>query len=189
MPAHALRSFRRRILSALVLHLLLGAGLAVGMCADVAAQGPPSSGTGARRFRLNADSTIAGVRCGPTGRASVVLYADGALDECPLARDTTIHGLRLPRGTWIKLHPDRRLDGAWLPHDVTLQGVPCKGSGYKGWSVRFHESGALKLCYLAREATIDGVRCRRAGFVTELSGNTAVTLDRNGRLAGCRRRE
>ena len=79
-------------------------------------------------------------------------------------------------------------DGAWLPRDVLLQGIPCKGTGYKGWAMRYHPGGRLALCYLSRETTIDGVRCRAGAFLTELSGSTQVTLHPNGRLVRCRPR-
>jgi hypothetical protein len=138
------------------------------------------------RIRLTRDTIIDGVRCAPTGRAYAVVHANGVLDECPLHADTVIAGHPLPRLTWIRLHPDRTLHDVWLPQDLTVQGIPCKGSGYKAWSVRFHPGGRLALCYLARDAMIDGVPCRAAAFVTELSGSTQVGLHDNGRLRSCR---
>jgi hypothetical protein len=74
----------------------------------------------------------------------------------------------------------------WLPHDTVLQGLPCKGTGYKGWSVRFLAGGALASCFLTREHTIDGVPCRAGAFLTELTGSTQVTLHPSGRLRSCR---
>lgn len=138
------------------------------------------------RFKLTKDSVIAGITCGPTGRAYVVLHDSGKVDECPVAADTTIDGHYLPRGTWLRLHPDDRLDGAWLSRDTELAGLPCKGTGYKGWSVRFHPGGALSLCYLSREAIVDGVPCRGAAFRTELTGSTQVNLHPDGTLHSCR---
>lgn len=91
-----------------------------------------------------------------------------------------------PKGTWIRLHQDRGLDGAWLPRDTELQGLPCKGTGYKGWSVRFHARGALAVCFLSRDATIDGVSCMSGSFARELRGSTQVTLYPSGRLKSCR---
>jgi hypothetical protein len=139
-----------------------------------------------RRIRLSRDTVVAGVRCASTGRAYAELYGNGGLVECPLAADSTIEGHAFPKGTWIRLHQDRGLDGAWLPRDTELQGVPCKGTGYKGWSVRFHAGGALALCYLSREATIDGVACMSGSFARELRVSTQVALHPSGRLKGCR---
>lgn len=155
---------------------------AIGGARPVEAQDAPG-----RRFQLTRDTVIAGVRCAATGRAFAVVHPNGALDECPLATDAVLDGVALPKGTWIRLRPDASLDGAWLPHDVVLQGIPCKGTGYKGWAVRFHPGGRLALCYLSRETRIDGVVCRAGAFLTELSGSTQVTLHPDGRLAGCRR--
>jgi hypothetical protein len=138
------------------------------------------------RIRISRDTVVTGVRCASTGKAYAELYANGGLVECPIAADTVIAGHALPRGTWIRLHEDRGLDGAWLPRDTELQGLPCKGTGYKGWAVRFHADGRLSLCYLSREATIDGIPCRAGKFTTELTGSTQVQLHPNGRLRACR---
>lgn len=138
------------------------------------------------RLRLMRDTVLAGVRCAATGRAYAVLHPNGALDECPLASDSVMAGHLLPRLTWIRLRQDATLGGAWLPRDTELQGIPCKGAGYKGWSVRFHPGGRLAVCFLSREATIDGIPCRAGAFLTELSGTTQVALHPNGRLQGCR---
>jgi hypothetical protein len=139
-----------------------------------------------RRIRLSRDTVVASVHCGPTGRAYAELYDNGGLVECPLAADSVIEGHALPKGTWIRLLQHRALDGAWLPRDTELQGLPCKGTGYKGWSVRFHADGKLALCFLARETTIDGIPCRAGSFRVELSGSTGVALHPNGRLSTCR---
>lgn len=152
----------------------------------LAAAAPLRAQSDGTRIRLRSDTVIAGVRCAPTGRAYAVIHPNGALDECPLAIDTTIAGHALPAGTWLRLTEQRVLDGVWLPDDTQLQGLPCKGTGYKGWSVRFHPSGRLSLCYLSHEATIDGIRCRGAAFTTELTGSTQVNLHPNGRLQSCR---
>jgi hypothetical protein len=151
------------------------------LCAQLVAQDAP-----VRRLRLSRDTVLAGVSCAATGRAYAELYANGGLIECPVAADTTIAGHTFARGTWIRLHQDRGLDGAWLVRDTELQGLPCKGTGYKGWSVRFHADGRLALCSLSRDATIEGVPCRAGAFLTELSGSTQVQLHPNGRLRSCR---
>ena len=174
-------------MSARVSARVRSAALAAALALAAATPLPSQEPTG-RRIQLTRDTVIATVHCGPTGRAFAVLHPNGALDECPLAKDEVLDGVALPRGTWIRLRPDASLDGAWLPRDVLLQGIPCKGTGYKGWAVRFHPGGRLALCYLSRETTIDGVRCRAGSFLTELSGSTQVTLHPNGRLVRCRPR-
>ncbi len=138
------------------------------------------------RFTLSRDSVVDGVHCGPTRRASVELHANGRLSECPLWRDTVIAGHALPRETWPRFTETGVLTGAWLPHDLTLQGLPCKGDGYKKWAVRFHASGHLALCYLSTPTVIDGVPCHSAWFWRELRGTTQVQLHDDGRLKSCR---
>ncbi len=166
------------------------ARVAFTICTLVQALVPTASFTAqssqAARVRLVNDTVIAGVHCAPTGRAYAVIHVNGSLDECPVANDTVIAGHALPRLTWLRLLDDRTLDGAWLPEDTELQGVQCKGSGYKGWSVRFYHTGQLSSCYPAIEQTIDGVPCRGAAFLTELTGPTQIALHADGRLRSCR---
>ncbi|MCC7001470.1 MAG: hypothetical protein IT357_04870 [Gemmatimonadaceae bacterium] len=146
----------------------------------------PAQEPASTRIKLTRDSVVGAVHCAPTGKAYAVIHPNGIVDECPLARDTVIDGHALPRGTWIQLNPDAMLTAAWLPRDVELQGLPCKGTGYKGWSVRFHADGHLALCFLSRDAEIDSVPCLGGSFLRELRGSTHVTLDATGRLRSCR---
>ena len=169
-----LRSVPASLRIAIALHLVL-------CSTDLAAQGD-----GSTRLRIGRDTVIAGVSCAPTGRAYAVVYASGALDECPLAHDSVIAGHRLPRETWVRLDEQRVLLSAWLPGNVVLQGVYCKGEGYKKWHTTFRPSGRLGSCYLSERQTFDGVTCLAGAFLTELSGTTQVSLHENGRLRSCR---
>lgn len=155
--------------------------LAAGVSTPLAAQTDESL-----RFRIRQDTIVDGVRCGPTGRAYAVIYENGRLDECPIAADTTIAGTPFPRGTWIRLTDDGVLKSVWLLAPMSVQGLPCRGTGFKGWSVTFHRSGRLSFCYLEVMATIDGVPCAAATFLRELSGNSGVSLGEDGRLRSCR---
>lgn len=156
------------------------------LAVTVAQAAPLNAQESTRRIRLSRDTVVAGVSCAATGRLYAELYGNGGLVECPLAADSVIERHAFPKGTWIRLHQDRGLDGAWLPRDTELQGLPCKGTGYKGWAVRFHAGGALALCYLSREAVVDGVSCMSGSFAREFGGSTQVALHPNGRLKGCR---
>ena len=142
--------------------------------------------TGGFRFKIGRDTVVAGVRCGPTGRAHAVVYADGQLDECPIAMDTTMAGHTFPRGTWIRLNEHGELKSVWLLKPQLVQGLPCRGTGYKGWAVTFYPNGALSLCFLDEVTTIDGVPCASASFLRELTGNSGVALTEAGRLRSCR---
>ena len=138
------------------------------------------------RRQLTRDTVIDGIACAPTGRASAEIHANGVLAECPVPRDTVIAGQRLPAGTWIRLTDRRVLDGAWLPADTELQGLRCRGTGFRGWAVRFHDSGRLALCYLAHDTVIDDIPCHGAWFWRELTGSTYVSMHESGRLKSCR---
>jgi hypothetical protein len=127
-------------------------------------------------LRLARDTVIDGVSCGATGRARAEVHGNGRLSECPMPRDTVIGGHAFPRASWPRFTDTGVLMAAWFSQDVMLQGVPCKGAGYKAWSVTFHPSGRLSSCYLSREAEIDGVPCQSAWFWRELTGSTQVVL-------------
>jgi len=157
------------------------AALCVSLPCAMQAQEP-----GGTRLKLAKDTVLSAVHCAPTGKAYAVIHPNGIVDECPLASDTVIDGHALPRGTWIQLNPDAMLVGAWLPRDLELQGLPCKGTGYKGWAVRFHADGHLAMCFLSRDTEIDGVPCLGGSFLRELKGSTGVSLQGNGRLRSCR---
>jgi hypothetical protein len=166
-------------------HCLLATVAALSFTTLARGQSPAPTPT-PTRIRLSRDTVVAGIRCGPTGRAYAALHANGALEECPLAADSLVEGNLLAKGSWIRLTPEGILDGAWLLRDAQLQGLPCKGTGYKGWAVRFHPDGRLALCYLSREATIDAIPCKAGAFISELSGSTQVMLHHNGKLQSCR---
>jgi hypothetical protein len=161
--------------------LLLTLLLATGVCTPLGAQSDAGL-----RFRIGQDTVIDGVRCGRTGRAYAVIYESGRLDECPIAADTVIAGHHFPHGTWIRLTDDGVLKSVWLLAPLTVQGLPCRGTGFKGWAVTFHRSGRLSLCYLDEMAMIDGVPCAAATFLRELTGNSGVSLREDGRLNSCR---
>lgn len=172
------RTNTRSLLAAILIGVLFV--LAGGRAQTLGAQ------EGSIRLRIATDTVIAGVPCAPTGRAYAVVYDDGGLDECPIGVDTIIAGHPIPRGTWIRLHPSKQLRSLWLNAHQEVQGIPCRGTGYKGWAVTFHNNGTLSLCYLSKSTVIDGVPCAGASFLTEMTGNSGVSLDEEKRLTRCR---
>ena len=145
--------------------------------------------TGLMRQRLSEAQVISGVPCDATPYAKI--HPSGALESCPLARDTTIGSHALPKGTWVHLTPEGRLVRVWLPRDWTLQGEKCRGAGNEQWSVLFHESGGLALCYLADVEVIEGVPCQRGTFWGEVvrtirkRAPLATTFYPDGSLESC----
>jgi hypothetical protein len=138
-----------------------------------------------RWLKLERDTIVDGIRCGPTGRAKATFFPSGKLQACPLASDTVLFDYEFSAGTWIYLTEAGVLSRAWLSRDTALQGHACRGTGYKGWSVEFYPSGGLKLCYLADQEVIQSVPCRRASFWGEISGGVQVSFHENGQLESC----
>ena len=139
------------------------------------------------RRRLDTPQTSGGVSCGTTGRAYAEFHPDGTLRSCPLARDTTVEGNAFRAGTWITLDEGGLLRSAWLSVDTPLSGHLCRGTGYKGFAVTFHDDGSLATCYLARDTVIDGIPCIHGSFWTEIRGGTksAARFHPDGSLSGC----
>jgi hypothetical protein len=130
---------------------------------------------------------IDGITCAPTGKALAEFYPSGRLAWCPIARDAVLFGHALPAMTWIGLTAEGLPSRAWLPSDTKLSGHLCHGTGYKGYSVEFHPTGALRRCFLAADTEIEGVPCIRGSFWTEIRGGSksAVSFRENGTLAQC----
>lgn len=140
------------------------------------------------RRQLDQPSVVSDVRCAATGRHSADFFPNGALRSCPLASDTTIATHRLSAGTWITIDSLRRLEAAWLEKNTVLAGHTCKGTGYKGFHVRFRPgNGSLFSCYLARDTIIAGVPCLHGSFWTEVRGGSrsVAVFHPEGSLAGC----
>src|SRR5687768_955857 len=75
-----------------------------------------------RRIRLEAPTTIDGILCAPTEKATTFLYRSGRLESCPLAADADFFGHRLPKGSWVTLTELGRPRHVWLSRDTRLQG-------------------------------------------------------------------
>ena len=160
--------------------VLLGMITALAFASPAHAQEPPLT-----KIQLRSVTVIDGVACAPTGRASAWTFPSGTLESCPLAHDTIVGGHHIDAGTWLYFNENRLLLGAWFEQDTRLAGHVCKGTGYKGWSVRFHPSGSLQSCFLAGEETIQGVPCRKGSFWGELTGGVQVSFHDNGALESC----
>jgi hypothetical protein len=154
----------------------------VGLPADASAQDtpPPIS-----YVRLTHDTTVDGIRCGPSGRWRAGFFPSGRLESCALAEDYAVQRHALPARTWIHLRESGELASVWLPRDAMVQGHLCRGTGNRGWSVTFYPDGGLRTCYLAEEAVVQGVPCRKGSFWGEIRGGVYIRFHRNGRLATC----
>lgn len=168
-----------RLLPSLIAVLLMSVTVATSVAAQV-----PREVT---RVVLTRDTLVDGIPCAATGRRRAEFHRGGRLAECPLSRPFMRQGHAFGAGTWLGFSADGLLDYAWLATDTELEGHPCKGTGYQGWSVRFHPDGRLKLCYLARDTAIEGVPCIRGSFWIEVTSGSrsALHLWPDGRLRQC----
>jgi hypothetical protein len=152
----------------------------LGLAFDAACQSAPAL----RQVKLKEATVIEGIPCAAT-RRTVGIYQSGRLESCALDEPATVGRYALEPGTWVFLGPAGELRSVWLARDARIDGHLCRGTGYGGWSVTFHPSGALKLCYLAEPAVLLGVPCRKGTFWGEIRGGTAVWFHENGGLASC----
>jgi hypothetical protein len=152
------------------------AALAASLVATTLAAQPVPASALVRR-PLPRDTVIAGIPCARSGRAPAEFHrAGGQLAGCALSQPFTDAGHRFDTGTWLDRNPDGRLWGAWLSTATSLDGVTCRGEGYKKWSTRFHPNGRLASCYLAADTVIAGVPCMAGSFYREVRGGGKSTL-------------
>ncbi len=75
------------------------------------------------------------------------------------------------KGATVKFHPSGKLRLFFAPTDVTIQGIPCRGSLLK--YIVLHENGNLKQCTLSTDTTVDG---------RQIAKGTTIELDPAGNL-------
>ena len=109
------------------------------------------------------------------------LDADGNPTVCTFPDDRTVQGHRVRggsggvKGPHTGFFPSGRLRAYFARKDVTINGVPCRGSAFH--IIGLHENGHLHRCRLAAQATINGTTYRR-GTMLELDEHGNVTAPR-----------
>jgi hypothetical protein len=103
--------------------------------------------------------------------------AEGRLQAFYLAETSDIQGNPIPKGTWIRLHPDQTLQFCCFPEDTTIQGYLCDGGrgGSEGVTTSFYPSGKLKSFYSPKDAVIHEIPCQAGLF-------QMISLYENGNL-------
>jgi len=83
---------------------------------------------------------------------------------------------------------DGKRIGCFLPYDVMIQGVLCRGGRHRDWETVFYPDGKLYLAWLAKDQRIQDIPCMKATFLGELlrRGTAGVRFHPNGRVARCR---
>ena len=131
---------------------------------------------------LNEPQVIDGIPC----HKEALLFPDGRLEGCLLARDAVIAGHAFPAESWPYFDPPGVLKCVFLAHDHEVQGYLLRGKG-NDFQTCFHPNGWLRFGNLAEATVIQGVPCEKSTFgMWVLKGPSGVTFHDNGRLKGCR---
>jgi hypothetical protein len=144
----------------------------------------------ALRNKMTHDTIVQGYAC---GRGDAWFYPDGSLNECRLARPTSLGDLRIPRGSIIDLWPDGAAHYLMLPRPTVLAGYRVRGGNRRGLSrgatTGFYHSGELRSIYLVGNQLIQGVPCRGGSWntLTDPAGaQNVVEFYNDGSLESCK---
>ena len=131
---------------------------------------------GSTMGNLAEDTVIDGWPC---RRGFINFHADSRLDECHLSREYERNGIVMPAGT--RVFPDKSGNpGVCLfPHDVNVQGYPCRGNKSGGFMTAFYANGRLHWFYTRHPVEVNGLSCKNTLF-------QAIYLHPDGRLQKCK---
>ena len=92
----------------------------------------------------------------------------------------------LPEGTIIHKRTKDKIY-CFLPRNIEIQGILCRGDSNRGWETEFYSNGKLAKAWPAKTEEIQGIPCMEASFWTEVFGrDAAVYFYPNGKLAKCK---
>ena len=86
--------------------------------------------------KLDQPTEIEGLLC----MNEALMYPDGRLEGCSLARDTKVSGHMFPKGSWPYFDPPGVLKCVFLEHDYEVQGYLLRGEGIN-YQTCFHTNG------------------------------------------------
>ena len=134
------------------------------------------------KVELDQPTEIEGIPC----MNEALMYPDGRLEGCSLARDTKVSGHMFPKGSWPYFDPPGVLKCVFLEHDYEVQGYLLRGEGIN-YQTCFHPNGWLRFGNLKEPTTIQGVPCEKSTREIWLTkGPSGIYFHDNGRLKGCR---
>ena len=93
-----------------------------------------------------------------------------------LAQKLPVGEIVLPIGTTVFLYEDCSVKKAWLPRDMSIDGIPVKG-GFK-IETGFWPNGRLRFCFLDDDQHINGFPCHASTL-------SIVRFDSTGNLLQC----
>lgn len=90
-------------------------------------------------------------------------YENSQIEFCWL-NDTYSHlGQVFVKGTGVHFDEDGNLDWVFLPNDMEVQGIGCRGGGHS-FMTGFHPNGKLRLGWLIDDQVIQGIPCAKFNF-------------------------
>jgi hypothetical protein len=135
-----------------------------------------------KKLELTEPTEIDGIPC----KHEALLYPDGNLEGCRLARDANVAGHTFPEGSWPYFDPPGVLKCVFLSRDYKVQGYLLRGEGHN-YQTCFHPNGWLAFGNLREPTKIQGVPCGVSTFWKwMLKGPSGIRFHDNGRLRGCR---
>lgn len=183
-PGHV----RPEAVSAILLFCLLMSAVACAPWKVGAEKDVVRNGIEFKKFRESKDGSKVGllaqnteIDSWPCRQGFIVFHPDWRLDELKLFRDYERNGISMPEGTWVFPDKEGNPGICMFPHDVEIQGYPCRGSwmGKEGVMTSFHDNGKLKHFFSRDQVMVDGVPCKGSLF-------SGISLHENGRLRQCR---
>lgn len=133
------------------------------------------------KLKLEEPAEIDGIPC----MNEALMYPDGRLEGCSLARDTKVSGHMFPKGSWPYFDPPGVLKCVFLEYDYEVQGYLLRGER-TNYQTCFYPNGWLRFGNLKEATVIQGVPCEKSTFeIWTLIGPSGVKFHDNGRLKGC----
>ncbi len=90
-------------------------------------------------------------------------YENGMFEFCWIDEEYTYLGQEFPKGTGIHFNEQGELYWVFLPDDMNIQGIGCRGGGHS-FMTGFHPNGKLRLSWLIEDQIIQDVPCAKFNF-------------------------
>ncbi len=134
------------------------------------------------RQTITGEADIQNVAC--TG--AVEYYPNGVLKSCFLAREDTLSGQSIDKGTFVAFNAEGALDWCFLQKNTEIQGILCSGEGHS-FMTCFYPDGKLKLAWPAKDQTIKGIPIKAWSFWSDaFGGGSGTYFWENGNIKRCK---
>lgn len=116
----------------------------------------------------------------PCRKGFIVFRSDWRLEELQLCCEHQRNGITMPAATWVFPNREGNPGICMFPHDLEIQGLPCRGSkmGKSGYMTSFYDNGKLKHFFTREAVMVGGVPCKG-------SASCGISLHEDGQLKQC----